>query len=64
MRKKPVGEKIEALVPTKATLFGLDIRFKEVDEKSQQDKLRRTAFKKQSKKNDRVGSRHAPPLQS
>lgn len=37
--------KPEGLVPTKAALFGLDVRFRNVDKQIMDEKLRRSAFK-------------------
>ena len=32
MRKKPVAKEAQGLIPTKAALFGLDVRFRPVDQ--------------------------------
>ena len=48
------------LVPTKAALFGLDIRFREVDRRILDEKLRRSAFRAGAKKSG-VTNRHEMP---
>lgn len=39
------ADTIEYLVPTKATLFGLDLRFRKIDQKLLEDKERKNASK-------------------
>ena len=46
MRKKPPAKESKGLVPTKAALFGLDVRFRKVDQQILEEKLRRNAFKR------------------
>jgi hypothetical protein len=58
--------KPEGLVPTKAALFGLDVRFRNVDKLIIEEKLRRSAFKT-GRKNDKNGyslNRHSYPEQA
>ncbi len=50
----------EGLVPTKAALFGLDIRFREVDRRILDEKMRRSAFKAGAKASG-VKNRHEYP---
>ena len=52
------------LIPTKAALFGLEVRFKPVDDRLMEEKRRRTAFKrpKTNKENGRTVNRHAVPM--
>ena len=42
-RGSRVVEQPEGLVPTKAALFGLDIRFREVDKRITDEKMRRSS---------------------
>ena len=46
MRKKPPAKESKGLVPTKAALFGHDVRFRKVDQQILEEKLRRNAFKR------------------
>jgi hypothetical protein len=39
------SETIEFLVPTKATLFGLDLRFRKIDQKLLEEKEKKNASK-------------------
>lgn len=43
-RTKP-SEKKEYLIPTKATLFGLDVRFRHIDQKIAEDKAAKSLSK-------------------
>ena len=64
MRKKPAEREKNVLIPTKATLFGLDVRFRVVDQKMLEDKLRRTAFKRpKTREHGGPSNRHDPPLE-
>jgi hypothetical protein len=49
-KNKIILAKPEGFVPTKAALFGLDVRFRNVDKLIMDEKLRRSAFKTGSKK--------------
>lgn len=59
-------DKPEGLVPTKAALFGLDVRFRSVDKQIMEEKLRRSAFKTGRKKdtNGESLNRHSYPEQA
>jgi len=46
MRKKPPKKEVKGLVPTKAALFGLDVRFRRVDQAILDEKLNRNVFKR------------------
>lgn len=61
LKRKLHKEVEETLVPTKASLFGLDVRFRHIDMKNTQEKLRRSAFKQAAKNSG--GSRHRLPFQ-
>ena len=52
------------LIPTKAALFGLEVRFKPVDDRLMEERRRRTAFKRPStnKENGRTLNRHQVPM--
>ncbi len=50
MRKARPTEECKMLVPTKAALFGLEIRFRAVDQKIIEEKIRRSAFKRTGKR--------------
>jgi hypothetical protein len=66
MRKghRPQGEQNSHLVPTKAALFGLDVRFRVIEEKMLQDKIKRSSFNvSKGKKGYEVGNRHTHPSQ-
>jgi hypothetical protein len=67
MRKghRPADEQNQVhLVPTKAALFGLDVRFRVIEEKMLQDKLKRSSFNvSKGKKGYEVGNRHTHPSQ-
>lgn len=50
------------LVPTKAALFGLDVRFRVIEQKMLQDKINRSSFTVgKGKKSSEVGNRHQYP---
>lgn len=62
MRKKPPARESKGLVPTKAALFGLDVRFRRVDQKILDEKLRRNAFKKKKARDQSAPGRHSLPM--
>lgn len=65
MGKGKVMVKPEGLVPTKAALFGLDVRFRNVDKQNMEEKLRRSTYKAERTK-DKNGyslNRHSCPEQ-
>ena len=64
MRKRAPEVEKNVLIPTKATLFGLDVRFRSVEQKMLEDKLRRTAFKRpKTREFGGPVNRHEPPLE-
>ena len=64
MRKRPPEVEKNVLIPTKATLFGLDVRFRSVEQKMLEDKLRRTAFKRpKTREFGGPVNRHEPPME-
>eukprot|EP00347_Sterkiella_histriomuscorum_P002856 403366532 len=78
MYSRKVKVKIDSkfLIPTKATLFGLDVRFRAIDQKLEEDKKKRSAFKNMGKKKkgginnsqgdidqeEQVANRHSLPV--
>ncbi len=42
-KSHPSYQKVEYLVPTKATLFGLDVRFREIDKKVAEEREKKNA---------------------
>ena len=46
MRKRAPPKESKGLIPTKAALFGLDVRFRRVDQAILDEKMRRNAFKR------------------
>ena len=62
-RGKKVVETPAPLVPTKAALFGLDIRFREVDQRIMEEKMKRNALKVGGRKSSLTGikNRHIFP---
>ena len=64
MRKKPPQKEAKGLVPTKAALFGLDVRFRRVDQAILDEKLRRNAFKRGVKRDQSAPSRHSLPMKT
>ena len=67
MRKghRPADEQnIEHLVPTKAALFGLDVRFRVIEKKMLDEKIARSSFNvTKGKSASDVGNRHQYPPQ-
>ena len=49
-------------MPTKAALFGLDVRFRQVDQAILEEKLRRNAFKRKKARDQSAPSRHSLPI--
>ena len=64
MRKKPIKTETNMLIPTKAALFGLEVRFRPVDEKLLEEKKRRMAFRrpKTNKESTTGAHRHQHPM--
>lgn len=62
MPKRCNVEKEQMLIPTKASLFGLDVRFRQVDAKNAQEKMRRSVFKKAVQAGT-TGGRHKLPVE-
>ena len=64
MRKRAPKKESKGLIPTKAALFGLDVRFRAVDQAALDEKLRRNAFKKRQARDLSAPSRHSLPMQA
>lgn len=64
MRKKAPAKEQKGLVPTKAALFGLDVRFRAVDQAILEEKLRRNAFKRRQTRDQSAPSRHSIPMKT
>jgi len=64
MRKRIPAKEPKGLVPTKAALFGLDVRFRRVDQAILEEKLRRNAFKRKDKRDQSAPSRHSLPMKT
>ena len=64
MRKKPPAKESKGLVPTKAALFGLDVRFRRVDQRLLEEKMRRNAFRQRKTRDASAPSRHSLPMKS
>lgn len=65
-RKRPKEDLADkhdkVFVPTKAALFALDVRFRPVEQRMLEERLRKTAFKKKAQsKEDGQGNRHGKP---
>ena len=63
MRKQAPAKESKGLVPTKAALFGLDVRFRKVDQAILEEKLRRNAFRRKKSRDQSAPSRHSLPMQ-
>ena len=64
MRKMPPKTETNMLIPTKAALFGLEVRFKPVDDRLMEERKRRTAFKRpRTKENGRAMNKYQLPME-
>ena len=59
MRKRTVAKESKGLIPTKAALFGLDVRFRKVDQAILEERMRRNAFKRRQTRDQSAPSRHS-----
>jgi len=62
MRKRTIAQEAKGLVPTKAALFGLDVRFRHVDQLALEEQQRRNAFKRKQNRDLSAPSRHSLPM--
>ena len=63
MKKRVVQKESKGLIPTKAALFGLDVRFRKVDQAILEERIRRNAFKRKKSRDQSAPSRHSVPMQ-
>ena len=63
-RKKQPAKEQKGLVPTKAALYGLDVRFRPVDQAILDEKIRRNAFRRRKTRDQSAPSRHSVPVQA
>jgi hypothetical protein len=64
-KSKVVEDKSENLIPTKAALYGLDVRFREVDNRLSNEQDERNALKRRCKGNGpgkEKSNRHSMPF--
>ena len=64
MRKRKTAKETKGLIPTKAALFGLDVRFRAVDQAALDEQMRRNAFKKRKARDASAPSRHSLPMRA
>ena len=64
MRKKLPAKEQKGLVPTKAALYGLDVRFRPVDQAILDEKIRRNAFRRRKTRDQSAPSRHSVPVRA